>query len=250
MEQTNLSFQRRLFEQVGERNTHQNQLTTILNEHIQSARPPIRKFAEHPKEIEKIIRQCLTFINQQKITSYDQLRHDLKTQHKQTFYLVDPIVDITRDTFDHCDITRMNEKMNVEILDSNITQTSNLYNHMNSQSNLLTTEEYNLLKSNQLDWLNQYLIDNKLSKKMSNKKLKEFNKILNRTIELLILNVTSTWDELNRQLRREYPKEIDQCDHTIELIKQAQNDGFLFVSQYLTTKYRIQFLGDGNHQYI
>jgi hypothetical protein len=126
----------------------------------------------------------------------------------------------------------MNDKTNLDILDSNISQTSNLYNQINNQINLLTTEEYNLLKSNQLNWLNQYLIDNELKeKKQTQKQNKELNKILNRTFDLLSLNLIYTWDELNSQLRREFSKAHHLCDRAIELIKQAQKDGLLLLQQ-------------------
>jgi hypothetical protein len=213
-------------------NTHRNEFGTILRDHIQSSQPPIRQFAEHPKEVEKILRKSLTLITQPKILSYEQIRNDLKTEYKQTFYLVDPIIDIIRDTFDHCDITQMNEKINLDILDSNISQTANLYNQINNQTNLLTTEEFNLLKSNQLTWLNQYLIDNELKeKKITRKQNKELNKILNRTLDLISLNLIYTWDELNSQLRREFSKAHSLCDRSIELIKQAQKDGLLLLQQ-------------------
>ncbi|CAF3536047.1 unnamed protein product [Rotaria sordida] len=216
----------------GQLNTHRNELGDILRAHIQSSQPSIRQFPEHPKEIDKIVRKSLILLNQPKILSYEQIRNDLKTEYKQTFYLVDPIVDITRDTLDHCDITQMKEKINLDILDSNITQTTNLYNQIYNQSNLLSTAEYNLLKSNQLQWLNQYLIDNELKmKKLTRKQTKELHKILNRTLDLLSLNLIYTWDELNAQLRREFPKAHDLCDRSIELIKQAQKDGLLLLQQ-------------------
>ncbi|CAF0810937.1 unnamed protein product [Rotaria sordida] len=216
----------------GQLNTHRNELGDILRAHIQSSQPSIRQFPEHPKEIDKIVRKSLILLNQPKILSYEQIRNDLKTEYKQTFYLVDPIVDITRDTLDHCDITQMKEKINLDILDSNITQTANLYNQIYNQSNLLSTAEYNLLKSNQLQWLNQYLIDNELKmKKLTRKQTKELHKILNRTLDLLSLNLIYTWDELNAQLRREFPKAHDLCDRSIELIKQAQKDGLLLLQQ-------------------
>ncbi|CAF4484805.1 unnamed protein product [Rotaria sp. Silwood1] len=213
-------------------NTHRNELGNILRDHIQSSQPSIRLFSEHSKEIDKIIRKSLTLLNQPKILSYEQIRNDLKTEYKQTFYLVDPIIDIIRDTFDHCDITQMNEKINLDILDSNITQTANLYNQVYNQTNLLTTQEYNLLKTNQLQWLNQYLIDNELkTKKITKKQTKELQKILNRALELLSLNLIYSWDELNSQLRREFSKAHDLCDRSIELIKQAQKDGLLLLQQ-------------------
>ncbi len=213
-------------------NTHRNELGTILRDHIQSSQPPIRQFAEHPKEVDKILRKTLTLVNQPKILSYEQIRNDLKSEYKQTFYLIDPTVDIVRDTFDHCDITQMNEKTNLSILDSNISQTANLYNQINNQTNLLSTAEYDLLKSNQLTWVNQYLIDNELKeKKLTRKQTKELNKILHRTFELLSFNLIYTWDELNSQLHREFPKAHNLCDRSIELIKQAQNDGLLLLQQ-------------------
>jgi hypothetical protein len=213
-------------------NTHRNELGTILRDHIQSTEPSIRQFPEHPKEVEKIIRKSLTLVTQPKILSYEQIRNDLKSEHKQTFYLVDPTVDIIRDTFDHCDITQMNEKINLDILDSNISQTANLYNQITNQTNLLTTEELNNLKSNQLTWLNQHLIDNEIKeKKSARKQNKELHKILNRTLEILSLNLTYTWDELNSQLRREFSKAHNLCDRAIELIKQAQKDGLLLLPQ-------------------
>ncbi|CAF3551891.1 unnamed protein product [Adineta steineri] len=213
-------------------NTHRNELGTILREHIQSSQPPIRKFADHTKEVDKITRKSLTLVTQPKILSYEQIRNDLKTEYKQTFYLVDPVVDIIRDTFDHCDITQMNEKTNLSILDSNISQTANLYNQINNQTNLLTTEEMNLLKTNQLTWVNQYLIDNELKeKKITKKQNKELNKILHRALDILSLNLIHTWDELNSQLRREFSKAHNLCDRAIELIKQAQKDGLLVLNQ-------------------
>ena len=213
-------------------NTHRHELGNILRDHIQSSQPPIRQFGEHPKEVEKILRKSLTLVTQPKILSYEQIRNDLKSEYKQTFYLVDPTVDIIRDTFDHCDITQMNEKTNLDILDSNITQTANLYNQINNQTNLLTTEELNALKSNHLTWLNQHLIDNESKEKKSTRKQnKELHKILNRALEILSLNLTYTWDELSSQLKREFPKAHNLCDRAVELIKQSQKDGLLLLQQ-------------------
>jgi hypothetical protein len=212
-------------------NTHRNELGNILRDHIQSSQPPIRKFSEHSKEIEKILRKSLTLVTQPNILSYEQIRNNLKTEYKQTYYLIDPIIDIIRDTFDHCDITQMNEKINLNILDSNISQTANLYNN-NNQNNLLTLEEYNSLKSNQLSWLQSYLINNESKeKKLTRKQIKELNKILHRSLEILSTNLISTWDELLLQLQREYPKAHDLCNRSIELIKQSQKDGLFHLQQ-------------------
>jgi hypothetical protein len=126
----------------------------------------------------------------------------------------------------------MNEPTNLNILDANISQTANLYNQITIQPNLLTKDEHNLLKTNQLTWLNQYLIDNELKdKKITRKQNKELSKILTRTFELLSLNLVSTWDELNSQLRREFSKAHNLCDRAIELLKQAQKDGLLLLNQ-------------------
>ncbi|CAF1501450.1 unnamed protein product [Adineta ricciae] len=210
-------------------NTHRNDLSNILRDHIQSSQPPIRKFADHPKESEKIIRKGLVLLTQPKIHSYEQIRNDLKTEHKQSFYLIDPIVDIIRDTLDHCDITQMNEKINTDILDSNISQTAKLYNN---QWNLLSTEEGNAFKSNQLSWLEQYLINNESKeKKLTKKQIKELNKILHRNIEILSLNVLNSWDELTSQLQREHPKAHDLCNRSVEIVKQAHRDGLLLLTQ-------------------
>ena len=213
-------------------NTHRNELGTVLRDHIQSTQPAIRNFAENPKEVEKIIRKSLASVTQPKVLSYEQIRNELKTEYKQTFYLVDPIVDIVRDTFDHCDIAQMNEKINLDILDSNIAQTAQLYNQVNQQNNLLTPEESNLLKSNQLTWVNAHLLESELKeKKITSKQNKELARILARAMNILSLNLLYTWDELNSQLRREFPKAHDQCDRAVELIKQAQKDGLLVMTQ-------------------
>jgi hypothetical protein len=210
-------------------NTHRNELGTLLRDHIQSSQPSIRQFTEHPKEVEKILRKNLILLTQPKTLSYEQIRHDLKTEYKQTYYLIDPIVDIIRDTLDHCDITQLNEKTNLDILDSNITQTANLYNH---QIYLLNSEELNAFKSNQLSWLQSYLITNESKdKKITRKQTKELNKILHRTIEILSSNLITTWDELNLQLQREYPKAHDLCNRSIELLKQSQHDGLFHLQQ-------------------
>ena len=213
-------------------NTHRHELGTVLRDHIQGAQPAIRNFPENPKEVEKIIRKSLASVTQPKVLSYEQIRNELKTEYKPTFYLVDPIVDIVRDTFDHCDITQMNEKINLDILDSNIAQTAQLYNQVNQQNNLLTPEEANLLKSNQLTWLNAHLIENEQKeKKITSKQNKELSRILTRAMNILSLNLLYTWDELNSQLRREFPKAHDQCDRAVELIKQGQKDGLLLMTQ-------------------
>ncbi|CAF3379296.1 unnamed protein product [Rotaria sp. Silwood1] len=222
-------------------NTHRQELGTVLHEHIQSSQPPIRKFDEHSKEAEKIIRRSLVLVTHPKIQSYEQIRNDLKIEYKQTFYLIDPIVDIVRDTFNHCDIVQMNEKTNINILNSNISQTANLYNN---QINLLTTQEYNLLKSNQLSWLQSYLIDNETKeKKLTRKQIKELNKILQRSLEILSTNLISTWDELLLQLQREYSKTHDLCIRSIELLKQSHRDGLFLLQQAPSEeKRRLSFL--------
>lgn len=210
-------------------NTHRNELTNILRDHIQLSQPAIRQFAEHPKEVEKILRKTLTSLIQPKTHSYEQIRHELKTEFKQTYYLIDPIVDITRDTLDHCDITQMNERINLDILDSNITQTANVYNH---QTHLLTSDEQKALQSNQLTWLDTYLINNESKeKKLTRKQSKELKKILHRTLEILSINFIATWDELALQLQREYPKAHDLCQRSIELIKQSQKDRLFHLQQ-------------------
>ncbi|CAF3697799.1 unnamed protein product, partial [Rotaria sordida] len=210
-------------------NTHRHELGTILHEHIQSSKPSIRKFNEHSKEIEKIIRRSLVLVTHPKIQSYEQIRNDLKTEYKQIFYLIDPIIDIIRDTFNSCDITQMHEKINLDILNSNISQTANLYNN---QMSLLTIEEYNILKSNKLLWLQEYLINNEIKeKKLTRKQIKELNKILQRSLEILSTNTISTWDELLLQLQREYLKAHDLCNRSIELLKQSHRDGLFLLSQ-------------------
>ena len=213
-------------------NTHRTELGTTLRDHIQSTQPAIRQFPEHPRDVEKILRKTLTLVTHPKILSYEQIRNDLKTEYKQTFYLVDPVVDVVRDTFDHCDMTQMNEKINLDILDANISQTAQLYNQVQSQTNLLSSDENSLLKSNQLTWINQYLIEQELKeKKITSKQNKELNKILTRAMNILSLNLLYSWDELNAQLRREFPKAHDQCDRAVELIKDAQKKGLLVHSQ-------------------
>jgi hypothetical protein len=123
----------------------------------------------------------------------------------------------------------MNEKINLDILDSNISQTAYLYNN---QMNLLTTEESNAFKSNQLSWLQQYLITNESKeKKLTRKQNKELNKILHRSLEILSSNQISTWEELTLQLQREYPKAQDLCHRSVELMKQSQKDGLFFLQQ-------------------
>ena len=210
-------------------NTHRHELANILRDHIQLSQPAIRQFAEHPKEVEKMLRKTLTSLTQPKTTSYEQLRHDLKSEYKHTFYLVDPIVDITRDTLDHCDITQMNERTNLDILDSNITQTANFYNH---QLHLVTLDEQKALQSNQLTWLEIYLINNESkNKKLTRKQSKELKKILHRTLEILSLNLVPIWDELALQLQREYPKAHDLCQRAIELIRQSQREGLFHLQQ-------------------
>lgn len=213
-------------------NTHRQELGNILRDHIQSCPTPIRHFAEHPKEADKILRKTLSSVTQPKILSYEQIRNEFKGEFKQTFFLVDPIVDIVRDTFDHCDITQMNEKTNVEILDANILQTAQLYNQVVEQNNLLTADELQHLKSNQLTWLNSYLIDRESKeKKITSKQTKELNKILSRALNIVSLNLLYTWDDLNGQLRREFVKAHDLCDRAVELIRKAQKDGLLVLTQ-------------------
>lgn len=216
--------------------THRTELTNILRDHIQLSQPAIRQFAEHPKEVEKILRKTLTSLTHPKTVSYEQIRHDLKSEFKQNYYLIDPIVDITRDTLDHCDITQMNERINLDILDSNITQTAHIYNQ---QTYLLSTDEQKALQSNQLSWLETYLINNESKeKKLTRKQSKELKKILHRTLEILSTNFISTWDELALQLTREYPKAHDLCQRSIELIKQSQKDGLFHLQQAPTHEKR------------
>ena len=210
-------------------NTHRNELGDILRDHLQSAQPPIRKFADHPKETEKIIRKSLTSLNQPKILSYEQLRHEGKTEFKSTFYLVDPIVDIIRDTLDHCDLTQMTDKTNLDILNSHISQTAQLYNH---QQLLLTSDEGNAVKSSQLSWLHAYLLEQESKeKKLTRKQSKELSKILTRALEILSLNVVSTWEELALQLQREFPKAHDLCHRAVDLLKQGHRDGLFSLQQ-------------------
>ena len=204
-------------------NSHQHELSIIIHNRIQSSDPPIRGFAEHSRESEKLIHKSLKLVCQPKFVSYEQIRNDLKTDHKQVFCLVDPIIDIVRDTLNHCDITQMREKINLDILNSNISQTANLYNN---QTSLLTLEEHNALKSNQLSWLQQYLIDNESNKKkITRKQTKELNQILHRSLEALSTNQIFLWNELTLQLQREYPKAHDLCNRAVELVKESHKNG-------------------------
>ena len=210
-------------------NTHRNELAEILRGHLHSAQPPIRKFAEHPKETEKILRKSLTLLNQPKLLSYEQMRHELKSEHKSTFYLVDPIVDVVRDTLDHCDLTQMTDKTNLDVLNSHISQTAQLYNH---QALLLSSEESTAVRSPQLSWLHAYLLEqDSKEKKPTRKQSKELSKILTRALEILSLNVVSTWEELALQLQREFPKAHELCQRAVDLLKQGQGDGLLSLQQ-------------------
>ncbi|CAF3314065.1 unnamed protein product, partial [Rotaria sp. Silwood2] len=107
-----------------------------------------------------------------------------------------------------------------------------------------TTEEHKILKSNQLSWLQQYLIDNESNeKKLTRKQIKELNKILQRSFEILSTNLISTWDELLLQLQREYPKAHDLCNRSIELLKQSHKDGLFLLQQAPNEeKRRLSFL--------
>jgi hypothetical protein len=184
--------------------SHRTELGNILRDHLLSTQPPIRRFPDHPKEVDKIIRKSLVLVAQPKILSYEQLRNDLKTEYKHTFYLIDPTIDVIRDTFDHCDITQMHEKINIDILDANIAQTATLYNQTELQTNLLTNEEFELMKTKQQQpWLRDYLREREVKeKKLHRKQNKELGKILDRTLEILPLNQVQTWDELAAKLRR------------------------------------------------
>jgi len=123
----------------------------------------------------------------------------------------------------------MTEKTNLDILDSNISQTAKLYNN---QLTLLTTAEHHALKSGQLSWLQQTLLTNELKeKKLTRKQNKELNKILTRSLDILSTNVITTWDEFSLQLQREYPKANDLCNRSVELLKQAERDGLFLLEQ-------------------
>ena len=210
-------------------NAHRNELADVLRDHIQSTQPAIRQFPEHVKEVDKLIRKSLLLVTQPKILSFEQMRHELKTEFKHTYYLVDPTVDIVRDTFDHCDITQMNEKINLDILDSNIARTAHLYNH---QVNLLTADEQHALKSNQLSWLQEHLVSHELKeKKLTRKQAKELNRIFARALEILGTNQVCNWDELSAQLQREFAKAHDLSQRSVDLLKQGQKDGLFALAQ-------------------
>jgi len=72
---------------------------------------------------------------------------------------------------------------------------------------------------------------NQKKKKLTRKQTKELNKILHRSLEILSINLISTWDELLLQLQREYSKAHDLCNRSIELIKQSQKDGLFHLQQ-------------------
>jgi len=210
-------------------NAHRQELGTILRDRIQSSSTPIRHFNEHSKDVEKIVRKTLTSVTQPKILSYEQIRNDFKGEFKQTFFLVDPIVDVVRDTFDHCDITQMNEKTNLDILDANIAQTAQLYNQVAEQNHLLNVEELENLRSNHLNWLNAFLLQRET--KIKSKQNKELTKILSRASNILSLNLLYTWDDVNSQLRREFVKTPELCDRAIELLKKGHKDGLFLLRQ-------------------
>ena len=197
-------------------NTHRNQLAEIIRNHIQSAEPPIRKFPQNEKEIDKIVRKTLTMLSQTKFNSFEQIRNELKKEHKQHFYLIDPIVDIVRDTIEHCDITQMSEKTNLDILNSHVCQTSQTYNR---QKLILNPDE---LKSSS-SWLPSYLIEQESKEKKNLNK--QLNRIVTRAVEILSLNVVGNWDELRMQLRREFPKNEDLCQRGVDLLRDAHKNG-------------------------
>jgi hypothetical protein len=208
---------------------HRTELADIIRDHIQSTQPTIRLFTDRGKDMEKILRKSLTLINQPKILSYEQMRHELKCEYKQTFFIVDPIVDIVRDTLNHCDITQMTEKTNGDLLKCHIGQTAFLYNQPCS---LLNVSELDALRTGRVSWLQDYLIDQESKeKKLTRKQNKELSKILVRAWEILSLNVLSKWDELVLQLQREFVKAHDLCSRAVDLIKQSHKIGHFLLEQ-------------------
>lgn len=178
----------------------------------------------------------MILISQPKTLSYEQVRHELKSEYKQTFHLVDPIVDIIRDTVDHCDLTQINDKTNLDILKSHICQSAQLYNN---EVPLLSKEEHQALKNHQLNWLESYLIEQESKeKKLTRKKNKELQRILHRALEILSLHSISTWEELNSQLQREFNKAQDVSHRVVELLRQGHRDGLFTLQQAPTQNKR------------
>ncbi|CAF0835651.1 unnamed protein product [Didymodactylos carnosus] len=211
-------------------NASKNELAATIREHIQSSSPPIKNMKDHSKDVDKIIRKTLQILVSPKVYSYEQVRNDLKTEYKQTFYLVDPIVDIVRDTLERCDIQNMQDKINVDILDANIKQTQELYNQTHGQQ-LLSTQELEYLQQNQTGFIKSIKAKEKEEKKINKKQEKELQKILERTCDILSTQQVHTWDEIHHQLKREYPKTHDLDSRAIELLKSAQMDGRLKLTE-------------------
>ena len=168
-------------------------------------------------------------LGQGKSSSYEQIRHELKTEHKQTFHLVDPLVDIVRDTLEHCDLTQMNSKTNVDILKSHVSQAAQLYNN---EVPLLAAGEHRALKANELVWLETFLVEQEgKEKKFSRKQNKEFQRVLHRALELLSIHNVSTWEDLALQLQREHPKSKESTDRVVQVLRQAHRDGLFGLQQ-------------------
>lgn len=197
---------------------HRQQLTETLINQIQSNQPTIERCVEQPKETEKLVRKTLNIVSQGKCQSYEQIRHELKRENKQTFHLVDPIVDVIRDTIDHCDLTQINDKTNLEIVKSHVNQAAQLYNN---EIPLLNADELRAVKTNQLSWLENHFNENKFSKKEN----KEFQRIFRRTFEIFSFYNFSTWEELSLQLQREFPKSKESIDRVVENLRRAHRDG-------------------------
>jgi len=189
----------------------------LINQ-IQSNQPTIERCAEQAKETEKLVRKTLNIVSQGKCQSYEQIRHELKRENKQTFHLVDPIVDVIRDTIDHCDLTQINDKTNLEIVKSHVNQAAQLYNN---EIPLLNADELRAVKTNQLSWLENHFNENKSSKKQN----KEFQRIFRRVLEIFSFYNFSTWEELSLQLQREFPKSKETIDRVVENLRRAHRDG-------------------------
>lgn len=157
-------------------------------------------------------------MSERKFCSIEEIRNELKTENKETFYLVDPIVDLVRDCLNNCDLTKLDEKTTIDIVRSETNEKSKFFD----EKEKLLSE----IESRKLDWIPDFLVEKSQTEKNERKFVRE---ILRRSVDLIKLDVLSSWTELEEQIKREFARRPASLQRSIELLRHAEKSNFFLL---------------------